>query len=50
MNMKGLLFIMLLLFVSCRSQNEKRLEQALEMAGKNRVELEKVLSITKVTK
>lgn len=43
MNMKGLLFIMLLLFVSCRSQNEKRLEQALEMAGENRVELEKVL-------
>ena len=42
--MKYILFILLILtLAACRSENEKRLEYALEFAGDNRMELEKVL-------
>lgn len=41
--MRNLLFTVLLLLVACQSAGDKRLEQALELAGNNRPELEKVL-------
>lgn len=41
--MRNLLFTALLLLAACQSADDKRLEQALELAGDNRPELEKVL-------
>lgn len=41
--MKYIIFTFVVLFLSCSTKEEARLQQALEMAGKNRRELEKVL-------
>ncbi len=41
---KSIFIITLILFVSCQSVTDKRLNNALELAGKNRPELEKVLA------
>ena len=42
--MKYVLFILLVLtLAACQSEKDRRLEYALEFAGDNRVELEKVL-------
>ena len=44
LTMKYVLFILLaLILAACRSEKDRRLEYALEFAGDNRVELEKVL-------
>ena len=44
LTMKYVLFILLaLILAACRSEKEKQLEYALDFAGDNRVELEKVL-------
>lgn len=42
--MRNTLFIILLFFVACQSADDKKLEQALKLAGDNRSELEKVLN------
>ena len=39
-----LLLLLILLFVSCKASNDKYLEQCLILAGKNRIEFEKVLN------
>lgn len=42
--MRNTLFIILLFLAACQSANDKKLEQALKLAGDNRPELEKVLN------
>jgi hypothetical protein len=42
--MVTLLLLLILLFVSCKASNDKYLEQCLILAGKNRIEFEKVLN------